>query len=461
MRSLPSSEKSQSLSTNEAWFVILLFIFVTLILFSVGASGAKILTIVFPLGSFLVSWFLYFRHPTLYLGFVWWIFFLVAFVRRIADFHIGVFSESNPILLAPFLAVLVCSHTLFLNLPKIREQGTIPFVLAIVSVIYGYCVGLINGNPISVTVRFLEWISPLLFGYHLYVHWRRYPEYSRNLKNVFLWGVLVMGIYGIYQFLVAPEWDRLWLTSSGMTSSSGNPVPLEIRVWSTMNSPAPFGDFMATGLMILLSCRGSLVAPAAGVGFLSFLLSVVRTAWIGWFLGMTSLITFLPIKQKFRLALTIIILATIIVPLSTIEPFANTISTRMATFTDLQSDGSAIERKAAFSLLINDALSQVIGKGIGTFDTDSAFLVLMFELGWIGSIPYIASLATCIFTAFSFTVTTNDIFLPVNRGILIKSVFFLVAGPTMRGGHGVVLWGFIGIALAGKKYYENRLTKLL
>jgi len=460
LRSLQPSQKSQSPQSSEAWFAILIFVVVTLILLSAGSIGSRILSVVFPLGSFVVGWFLYFRYPVIYLGFVWWLFFLVAFVRRVADFRVGVFSESSPILLAPFMAILACGHTLFLNLPKAREQGALPFILAFASVIYGYLVGLINtvgvinGKPIGVTVRLLEWICPLLFGYHLYVNWRRYPEYSRNLKNVFLWGVLVMGTYGIYQYLVAPEWDRLWLISSGMLSSSGKPVPLGIRVWSTMNSPGTFSDFMATGLTILLSCYGSFVAPSAAVGFLSFLLCVVRTAWIGWFLGMASLITFLPTKQKFRLALTIILLAIIVVPLSTIEPFATTIFTRMETLGDLSNDGSALERQAAFSILINDALSQIIGTGIGTFDTDSAFLVLMFELGWIGAILYMGSLITIVVKAFSFNVKTDDIFIPIIRAVLIKSVFFLAAGPTMRGSSGVILWGFLGIALAGREYYQ-------
>ncbi len=454
MQSLQSSEKSHPSQTTEAWFVILLFVFVTLILFAAGEIGSKILGVLFPLGAFVVGWFLYFRYPIIYIGFVWWLFFLVAFVRRIADFRLGAFTDSSPILLAPFLAILVCGHTLYFNLPKVREQGTSAFILALSSVFYGYCIGIIKGNPLIASVRVLEWIAPLLFGYHLYVNWHRYPEYSRNFKKVFLWGALVMGIYGIYQFLVAPEWDRLWLISSGLLSSAGKPVPLGIRVWSTLNSPGPFGDFMATGLMILLSCRSGLVAPAAAVGSLSFLLSIVRTAWIGWFLGMVSLLTSLPVKLKFRLVLTVTVLALIVVPLGTIEPFSTTISTRLESLTDLSNDGSAKDRQFAFTLLFNDAISEFIGRGIGGFDTDSAFLVLMIELGWIGAVPYVLGLAACIFAVFSFKIKNDDIFLPVTHAVLVKSLFFLLAGPTMRGAHGIILWGFIGIALAGKKYYQ-------
>ena len=80
-----------------------------------GAGGSKILTITFPLGSFIVGWYLYFRYPSLYIGFVWWILFLTAFVRRYADFRGGAFVDPNPILLAHYAAMVVCGHTLYFN----------------------------------------------------------------------------------------------------------------------------------------------------------------------------------------------------------------------------------------------------------------------------------------------------------------------------------------------------------
>jgi hypothetical protein len=221
-----------------------------------------------------------------------------------------------------------------------------------------------------------------------------------------------------------------------------------------MNSPAPFGDYMATGLLLLLASRNFLVAPASAVGFLSFLLCMVRTAWVGWFLGMISLIVTLPRKQKVQILVTIIILAAIIIPLSMVEPFATTISKRLETLTDISKDTSANERQVAFGLLINDAISEFIGKGFGGFDTDSAFLVLMIELGWFGAITYVSGLAICVFWALTFKIKNDDLFLSIIRASLIKSLFFLLSSPTMRGVHGVMLWSSIAISLAGRKYHQ-------
>ncbi|PZO45073.1 MAG: glucose-6-phosphate isomerase [Pseudanabaena frigida] len=447
----------------DAWGTIFVFVFVVVVLLAVKSTGSKALNILYPLGTFVVAWRLYFRHPILYVGFVWWVFFLTAFIRRFADFNGGAFTDPSPMLLAPYTAVIVCSHTLYFNLSKSREQGSAPFVMAIVAIIYGYLVGLINGaSPVTATVALLEWISPLLFGYHLFVNWNRYPEYCRNLQKVFLWGVLIMGIYGVYQFMVAPEWDRFWLENSPIKTSAGKPEPLGIRVWSTLNAPGPFASFMATGLLILFRCQSVLVLPAAGFGALSFLLSMVRTAWLGWSLGMITIITSIKPKQQLKLVLTILVLALIVIPLATIEPFASSISERLTTLVDVKNDPSFQARQFIYENLFNDALTSYIGSGLGiNLGQDSAFLVMMFDLGWIGAIPYVGGLIVLIISIFRTSTKTKDIFDSIIRAIVLQSIFYLFAGPSMKGATGMLLWPFIAMALAGRKYnnyYESQLA---
>jgi hypothetical protein len=438
----------------DAWGIIFIFIFVTVSLLGLGAFGARLLNNLYPLGAFLVGWRLYCCNPILYTGFVWWIFFLTPVIRRIADFNAGAFLNSSPILLAPYLAVIVCVYTLYLNLSKTREQRSIPFIIAIAAVAYGYLIGLINGgSAISVSVAFLEWVSPLLFAYHLYVNWNKFPEYCQNLQRVFLWGVLIMGAYGVYQYLVAPEWDRLWLIGSGMRSSAGAPEPFGIRVWSTMNSPGTFGVFMAAGLLILFSCQSVLVLPSVVFGALAFLLGMVRTAWIAWFLGIMLIITSIKPKQQFKLVLTIAILSALVIPLVTMEPFASTILNRLETLSDIGNDGSFNERQILYSLLLNDAITSYIGRGIGVYGGfDSAILVMLFDLGWIGSIPYVGGLMLTIFTIFRNPQKTKNIFTSIIRAIIIQSLFYLFAGASMKGASGMLLWPFLAMAMAETKY---------
>ena len=459
---LKSVQGIEKKSPIEGWLVIILFCLMTTMLTNLGGLGGKILNVLFPLGSFIVGWFLYFRYPALYIGFMWWNIFLTPLVRRLADFRIGAFADSSPILLAPTLVILVSAHTMYFNLPKVREQYAVPFILALASTVYGYCVGLLNPSitPIKATVAFTGWITPILFGYHLYVNWRRYPEYSQVIKKVFLWGCLIVGLYGIYQYVVAPEWDRLWLVGSKMDSSAGKPEPYGMRVWSTINAPGPFADMITSGLLILFSCTGGLVIPAAGAGILSLLLSAVRTGWLGWVGGLLFFSSSLKPKQQLRLVLTIVALLACIIPLSTIEPFAGSISTRFSTLGDLQNDNSASIRQNIYKGFFEHGIFNLIGDGIGVNDTvDAGVLSLILDLGWIGALPYTGSLILFAITLFAnLGKYPNDLFMRATCAVLIKSIAFFLAARVTAGIHGIIIWNFIGIGLAGQQYWNHQKT---
>lgn len=455
----PQTQKSDQLFQPAfPWIVLLGFAFIITVFSALGGVGARLTNYLYPIISFAIGYFLYFRYPVLYNGFVWWLFFLSPFIRRFCDWRLGAYSPASEsyILLAPFVVAMISANTMALNLPKTREQGSAPFVLAISAVLYGYLVAIAKGEDIlTSTVSLLEWITPIVFGYHIYVNWNRYPLYSKNIQRVFLWGVLVMGTYGIYQFLVAPEWDRLWLIESEMISSAGSPTPFGMRVWSTLNSQGPFADYIVTGLLILLNCKGPLVAPAAIVGSLSLLLSLVRAAWIGWIVAMLSLLVSLSAKQKSRILIALIALAVMVIPLINIEPFSGVITSRLESMVNLQESGSVRERQFAFAAMIDDTLVEVVGNGIGTIDTDNALLVLFSNLGWIGVIPYVGSLIFGNLLIFTERNNKNDLMTAIIRGVLIKSLLSLLAGPTMREAQGMILWGFLGLGLSGRSYYRN------
>jgi hypothetical protein len=220
------------------------------------AGAGSFLNIAFPVGALVVGAFLYFRYPILYIGFTWWIWFLTAFVRRLVDYRSS-YTEPSPLLLAPYLVTALTLVTVFQYLPKARREGGLVFILPLVGISYGFLIGLIYYPPFVATRGFLDWLTPLTFGFHLLVNWQNFPSYYQNIQRTFLWGTLVMGVYGIYQYIVAPEWDRLWLINSGMISSQGLPEPFGMRVWSTMNSVEPFAAVMTAGLLMLFNRPGS------------------------------------------------------------------------------------------------------------------------------------------------------------------------------------------------------------
>lgn len=461
------------LQPAPAWIAILSLIFFSLLCILAGA--ASILRLVFPAGAFVVGVFLYRRYPLLYLGFTWWLWFLTPWVRRLIDYRSS-FVDPSTVLLAPFLVTLVTLATFLRHFPKSYRQEGLPFVLALSGVVYSVLLGLVNSkfglegdilyviNAQSLTytlnnviVRTLDWATPILFGFHLLANWHHYPEYRQNIQRTFRWGVLVMGVYGIVQYLVAPEWDRFWMASllkNGMFF--GHPEPLGMRVFSTMNSPAPFAHAMLAGLLLLLADQGLLRFFSAGFGYLSFLLTLVRTAWGGWLLGFLIFSTSLKSKLQMRLIITVLVIGVCALPITTVEPFSTVINERVESFSNVQEDGSYQARSATYDRAFSVLPFQPVGNGLGLPGLDSAFLDVLVAMGWIGGIPFFGGLILLLFKLSQSLKRRFDPFLNAASAISLASVGMLVLNNVFTGAQGVILWSFLGIVVAGHKYYQHQ-----
>jgi O-Antigen ligase len=451
---------------KPAWMAILGLVFLTTL--GTLAGGASVMRLFFPVGAFGVGLFLYQRYPILYHGFFWWLWFVTPFLARIIDYRVG-WDPSRLILVAPYFVALLYLPDFLRDLPKARSKGALPLVLPFVAVCYGLLLGLINGTPVVVLRNFLDWILPIPYSFHLLANWRDYPKYRQNFQRVFLWGILVMGTYGIYQYIVAPEWDRSWLIESGMFASAGNPEPFEMRIWSTMNSPGVFAGTMQAGLLLLLTSQGALRLPAAVVGILAFLMTFVRSCWGAFLIAILVFIPSLKQQLQMRLFATVLALVICIVPLAAIEPFASKLNTRLETISNLEQDGSYQDRKVLFELGIQVALSEYVGQGIGSggaFDPktgkwvsasiDNGLLVLLFTLGWLGTILYMGGLIPMLINVMKVSEVSFDPFMSGARALAISYCSLLIFGGAIAGISGVFLWGFLSITMAGNKYYQNQ-----
>jgi hypothetical protein len=448
----------------QSWIIILGFVFlITACYFTSTAS----LHLVFPATSFLVGLFLYLRHPIHYIGFTWWIWFLTPLITRLVDYRVG-WDPTRQMLIAPYLVVFLTIFTFLKHLPSSLRQGGLPFLLSVIGVSYGCLIGLIYNQPLPVVRSFLDWLSPIIFAFHLFSNWRDYPTYRQHLQRTFIWCVIILGSYGVYQFVVAPEWDRYWLIQSKMFTSAGDPIPFGMRIWSTLHSSGPFGTVMQTGLLLLFTSTGPLIFPASAVGYLSFLLSQVRTSWGGWLLGI--IIIFGSVKPQIQMRLiTIILVMTIcVIPLVTIEPLSKVITTRLESLSNIEKDPSFRDRSATYDRSLNLALSNVIGNGFGNtwkvnektgqievVVIDSGILDMFFTLGWIGAIPYISGLVLMLITVGNYTEGRFDSFLSAARAIGISSCAQLIIYSGMLSIAGMIMWGFLAMAMAGHKYYSR------
>lgn len=473
-RSSPIRSFRLELQPAPAWTAILGFVLVSA-LGILGGAGS-LLRLLFPLGAFVVSIFLYRRYPILYLGFVWWLWFLTPWVRRLIDLRSG-FVDPSPVLLAPVLATLATGVTFLRYFPKLYKQEGLPLVLSLSGVLYAVFIGFINSrygiandvieaiyaegftvSPTTVILRSLDWITPILFSFHILANWQHYPEYRNNIQRTFRWGVLVMGVYGVVQYLIAPAWDKLWLASifEG-TMVFGRPEPLGFRVFSTMNSAAPFAQAIMAGLLLSFADRGILRFLGAGFGYLSLLLTLVRTAWGGWILGFLIYSNSLNAKLKMRLILSVLVIGIFAFPLTTIEPFSEVINERVESITNIQEDTSYKARTETYNKILSIIPYRPLGQGLGVPGLDSAFLDVLTAMGWLGGIPFISGLILILFKITQSLKMHFDTFLSACSAISLASLGMLIFNNIFTGVQGIFFWSFIGISLAGNRYYINQL----
>ncbi len=455
-----SAAEKQGTALMTAWGI--------LIALCLLVRGGNLLILVFPAGSVAVGLFLFFRAPVLYVSFTWWMLFLGALVRKIIDYQSGYITPGRWGLSA-LLVAAISFITLFKNLPKAHREGGMPFIISLLGLAYAILVGLAYGRLDSqFVVGIIEWLAPFAFGFHIFIHWRSYPSYRKSLSTTFIWGTLVIGAYGIFQYCVAPAWDGFYLNEIDVTSF-GNAAPFELRVWGTSTSPQEFAAILLAGIVLIFSSQGVIKIASSGTGYLGFLLTMARSGWLGWLASMVMFLPSLKLRLQMRLLMTILVMALVIVPLTQIEPFSEAINDRIESFTNGGDDTSLEERTSGYQQLYNQALSEFVGLGLGgdpgistaLGGTDTSIFPLLFQFGWFGTIPYIGGIFLILIKSFSVQQLRSDAFGSAARAIALGIFAQIGFNQIFTNVFGFVLWGFLGISLAAINYYEFLFNKSL
>lgn len=448
---------------KQAWIAIQIYTALNGLLLLLGAGSLLIL--LFPLTSLILGFYLYTRLPHFYLGFVLWLWLVSPFVRRLIDYQSGTLTPGGVYTTAGFVS-LIALLTLGRSFSKLKDSSYLPFLACLVAILYGLSVAVVL-RPIDnfgLIDEASTWLAPPLLGFHIYVNWTQYPQYRDTIRRCFFGLVLVMGVYGIYQFAVAPPWDRFYLQALQL-SARGEAIPFGIRVWSTSEAPQTFATAMFVGLIILLVDRFSpLLWLSIGCGFLAFLLSLARAAWLGWAISMVLLLINVKPNRQAQIIFSAVIVALLLVPIASTEPFATVIGERFQTSENVQNDISLNARREGYNLLLGQALANPVGIGIGapvdTGDTgysisDGSILPLLYYLGWFGAIAYLFSILLLIFSLLKWRVSPADAFARAIPAIFLGLTATIVLNPLVNGSNGVVFWLIGSIGLASRRYYFN------
>jgi hypothetical protein len=287
------------------------------------------------------------------------------------------------------------------------------------------------------------------------------------LMRTFAWAALVMGGYGLVQYFFLPSWDAYWMISAAI-SSQGLPFPREVRVFSTMNSSAPFATMLMACLIFLFVSGGWIRWPAIALGYCSFFLSLVRTALLGWCVGLLVLLLRTPRAGRLRLISATVATALVVVPTAVFGPFADTIVDRITTFWELRDDTSYQERLNFYQAFLTTALGDVLGAGVGSTSIatklshdgqmlglgyfDSGVMQVPFVLGWGGGVAYAAGVILLIKRASFTSLRRVDGPAHAANAVAISILAQMLSDNTLVGAEGMAFWTSLGLALAASRH---------
>jgi len=431
----------------------------------IAGNQASLLRIVFPALSLVVSGFLLWRSKPLYVGLVCWLWFVTPFLDRMADYQ-GGWTLENPVELAPYFAAAIAGLTLLTRLRELGSRKALPFICALTAILYGLILGFVYLPIFNVLRAALNWFVPVVFGLFIYKNKELYPQFRRAIERAFLFGVLVTGIYGIYQFFNLPAWDRMWMLNVQM-NSFGAVEAMKIRVFSTMNAPAIFAAVMACGLLLLSNLKGRLRLLSAACGFLALILTLSRASWISLAVGCVYLMFRMGMRERLRLASAAFVCALFLVGLAQLPPIKEMVWQRVDTFSDPNQDVSFSARVQGHEKAFREIAQQPFGEGLGSTDTlhntegdddiigphDSTLLEILYSLGWMGSMIYAVGLVLLAMRLMN--TVRGDPFVTSSKAILAGLFAQCLLNSILLGILGFMVWTFASMSLARVELAEE------
>ena len=398
------------------------------------------------------------KNPWKYLLLTLWVAALTPFARRLVDMAAG-WDAKNIMLTAPFI-VTAPMVPLILQRLRTLDAGAVLFPgVAALCVFYGFIVALLRGDLVPGLVGVADWGVPIFYFFFVAVHRDRILELLKRLPSFVATNMLLLGSYGVWQFVDPPIWDRLWMESVDL-GPFGLPEPFMVRVFSTMNSAGPFSGWIMVLIIISLGFTSRLTPIARFSGLLALAFTTVRTSWGG--LAIATLILVVSAGRRVATALALGSLVVIAV-VAFVPEIDEVISQRIATFDNVQQDGSLLQREEAAwrmqSLIADNPLGVGIGPlGRGTIAAgpgqilfegaiDNGILEIFGSLGWLVGFVYCAALMAmalgCARPGRQFTFQQKVCFAAGVACLAALPLTNIATGVT-----GTLMWFMFGLASA-------------
>ena len=452
-----AGSSARSTSGLTAWAAILGFALTVALALITGRGG--LLEVLYPALGLGVGALLLAVRPHLFFGFVLWLWFLSPFVRRIAEYQ-SEWQQVSPILATPLLVTALCGLTVVRHMHQLPGARLFPFAVAIAGCVAGFLVGIPLNGVRAAAYGLGTWVGPILLGIYLQLHWREFPAFRSALLTACAWGLLIMGIYGVLQFLNPPAWDRFWMINSDMTSI-GQPLPRRVRVFSVLNSPVALAIALLASILLLVASRHPLRWPASIVGSVALLLSKVRSVWIVGVVALLLLIKRLPGRQRITLLVVLLVLVATVQVALIYGGMDEVVQSRAETLTDISEDESYQDRVAFTMRAAAAVMEYPLGRGLGSTGGaawlttggsvvfDNGLLDILYSLGWLGGFLFLGALAWTAGRAYMASRLLRDGFSAASLSVLLALGGLLAGGNSLNGIGGIFFWGLAGLLQGG------------
>jgi O-antigen ligase len=246
---------------------------------------------------------------------------------------------------------------------------------------------------------------------------------------------------------------------------------MEVRVFSTMNTPQPLADYLLCGLVFSITSTRWIRFLSMPVALLVLGLTMSRSGWIGCAFGLIYLGLSLTARQRMRIV-SLLVICIVLVAAAVQIPQVNEILTRrMQSFTNIGQDTSFNDRvrnqqeaiaafqSSPFGLGMGaDAHSKNDGPSYGVPQTaftigDNGIEEILLSFGWCGSIVFLIGFGGVVLTSLR---TPKDPDLMAMKAILLAMIIQTPIMGIFPGANGLLLWVPIGICLSWKYSHSEQ-----
>jgi len=411
----------------------------------------------FPVVGVLVAAVLLRRKDGAYLEYVLWLWLLTPELRRIVDAGTA-FHPTSPVMLVPPLASALGLFPALSRRRPLQRGAAALFGVALLAVAYGGAVGALLVGVAQAAAGGLNWLPPIAIGLYVANAGPSREQVRQVLLRTAVLGALVLGAYGLVQFLVLPEWDRFWIANAGL-SSLGRAEPQQVRVFSMLNSPGPFATSLAALLTLLIGARARWRYLAFALGFASFGLSLVRGAWLAF--AFAALLLVARGKGRGSAQLVAVLLVPVALALTIGGPVTHAVTDRFSSTSSAGAkDQSLASRQHLYGVETGAVLQEPFGKGVGSVGTatkignggklaatgnfDSGLLEYPYTFGIVVGGVFLGTLLGAAIVAWRRARRADDFSAACGAAALALALQLLFVNVTTSV-TGVLLWVLLGL----------------